>query len=283
MQQWMRHAITATAAAAFLVLDPGPTPVTALAPCGDFDECKVLVEINATDGDIGFHFLMDADDLVRAKLVDPNGTKIFEEKVRGALRRQRLTETFAESAEPLCRRDPQADPDEEIVGIRRFIERWAAGTYVFTGRTADGEKLTGQALLSYALPAAPAAVAFDPATGVVSWAAGADLGRCASAARLDRLVNRGVLPLHPRDVPIAAWEVVLEPDVDTGSPIAQMTFTVRVPGGIAPRSVTVPAQHLAALPPDTPVKIEVGAIGIGDNATFTEVDGFCVNEVQGCD
>ena len=36
---------------------------TATEPCGDFGECKVLVEINASDGDIGFHFLMDGDDL----------------------------------------------------------------------------------------------------------------------------------------------------------------------------------------------------------------------------
>jgi len=27
----------------------------------------------------------------------------------------------------------------------------------------------------------------------------------------------------------------------------------------------------------------VGAIGGQDNATFTEADGFCVNEDEGCD
>jgi hypothetical protein len=47
--------------------------------------------------------------------------------------------------------------------------------------------------------------------------------------------------------------------------------------------VTVPAEYLASLPDDTPVKIEVGAIGGEDNATFSEADGFCVNEVEGCD
>jgi hypothetical protein len=30
------------------------------------------------------------------------------------------------------------------------------------------------------------------------------------------------------------------------------------------------------------MKVEVGAIGVGDNATFTEADGFCVNQVAGC-
>ena len=43
----------------------------------------------------------------------------------------------------------------------------------------------------------------------------------------------------------------------------------------------MPAEYLASLPNNTPVKIEVGAIGVTDNATFTEADGFCVNEVGG--
>ena len=38
-----------------------------------------------------------------------------------------------------------------------------------------------------------------------------------------------------------------------------------------------------SLPDDTPVKIEVGAIGEDDNATFSEEDGFCINEDEGCD
>ncbi len=54
-------------------------------------------------------------------------------------------------------------------------------------------------------------------------------------------------------------------------------------GDIAPKEVTVPADYLGSLPDDTPVKIEVGAIGVDDNATFTEEDGFCVNEVEGCE
>jgi len=44
----------------------------------------------------------------------------------------------------------------------------------------------------------------------------------------------------------------------------------------------VPQEFLDALPPDTPAKIEVGAIGSTDNATFTEVGDICVNEVNGC-
>lgn len=42
-------------------------------------------------------------------------------------------------------------------------------------------------------------------------------------------------------------------------------------------------EYLNSLPPGPPMKVEVGAIGGEDNATFTEEDGFCVNEDEGCE
>ncbi|MBT8078224.1 MAG: hypothetical protein KJO31_06585, partial [Gammaproteobacteria bacterium] len=77
-------------------------------PCGDLGECKTLVEINSTDGDVGFHFLMDGDEFIRAYLFNPYWKKIFNYVTRRELRDQTLTETFAESAEPLCWYDPDA-------------------------------------------------------------------------------------------------------------------------------------------------------------------------------
>jgi hypothetical protein len=268
------------AALAALALALG-TPAAATEPCGDFGECKALIEINATDGDIGFHFLMDGDDLNAARIDDPAGAKVFEDQAKGPLREQKLTETFAESAEPLCWADPEADPDEEIVSLEEFLERWAAGTYRFTGTADGGERSEGETGLSHELPAAPADVGFDGS--VISWDAGDDLGNCGSWAALADLVADGTLPAHPEDVPVASWEVVLEPDVEDGDPTGELVFRVRVPGGIATREVTVPADYLAALPADTPVKIEVGAIGADDNATFSEEGGFCVNEDAGCE
>ena len=270
------------AAACFLlVIGVSTVPAAATEPCGDFGECKVLIEINASDGDIGFHFLMDGDDLNSARLRAPNGAKVFEDQAKGPLTEQKLTETFAESAEPLCWADPEADPDEEIVTLEEFLDRWAAGTYLFEGSADGGEKSEGETELTYELPAAPADVDFDGS--VISWDAGDDLGNCASFAELADLVTAGVLPEHPQDVTVAAWEIVLEPDVDDGDPTGRLAYAVRVAGDIAPKEVTVPAEYLASLPDDTPVKIEVGAIGVDDNATFTEEEGFCVNEVDGCD
>jgi hypothetical protein len=134
--------------------------------------------------------------------------------------------------------------------------------------------------LTHEIPAAPSGVAFDGT--VISWAAGDDLGRCGSTTELDDLVANGVLPVHPENVPVVAWEIVLEPDVEDGDPTGDLVFNIRVPGNIATKSVTVPADYLASLPDDTPAKVEVGAIGATDNATFTEVVGFCLNEVNGC-
>ena len=265
---------------------------TATEPCDDFGECKALIEINASDGDIGFHFLMDADDLNSARIFDPNGRKVFEDQAKGPLKEQKLTETFAESSEPLCWADTEADPEdlEDIVTLAEFLERWEAGTYTFTGMSDGGEKSAGETELSYELPAAPIELDFDGTS--ISWERPGgstdpeprgDLGNCASAGELDILIGNAVLPVHPADVPVDAWEAVLEPDVDDGDPVSSLVFRIRLPGAIAATEVTVPAEYLASLPDDTPVKIEVGAIGGEDNATFSEKDGFCVNEVEGCD
>ncbi len=262
----------------------GWSVVQATEPCEDFGECKVLIEINATDGDIGFHWLGDADDLRAMRIDDPNGAKVFENRAFGPLREQKLTETFGESAEPLCWPDPEADPDdlEDIVTVREFREIWDPGTYTFRGKGEEGEKLFGETELTYDLPAAPQMVDFDGSA--ISWMPGNDLGNCAPlSGGVGQETVAEVLDIisDPATVAVDAYEVVLEPDVEDGDPVGGLIFSVRVPGDAT--SVTVPADYLASLPDDTPVKVEVGAIGGEDNATFTEVDGFCVNEDEGCE
>jgi len=249
-------------------------------PCDDFGECKALIEINSSDGDIGFHFLMDGDDLNMARIFDAEGRKVFEDQAKGPLKEQKLTETFAESAEPLCWNDPEAEEDELIVYLEEFLARWPAGYYLFEGHSDGGEKSFGETKLTFDLPAAPVEVDFDGEA--ISWAAGNDLGNCANYEILESLVDDGTLPTHPEDITVDSWEIVLEPDVEDGNIVGSHKFSIRVAGDISPLEVSVPEQYLASLPDDTPVKIEVGAIGGEDNATFTEADGFCVNEVGGC-
>jgi hypothetical protein len=276
--------------------------------CGDdedFGECRVLIEINSTDGDIGFHWLADGDDLNATRIDDPDGQKVFENGAFGPLREQKLTESFGESAEPPCwHQDGEADEDE-ILTLRDFRDIWEPGTYAFRGKSDEGEKTVGEAELTYFLPAAPTDLAFDELTGIISWKAGDGLGNCTPEYpdSLEQLYIDGVLGSMPADVPVIAFEVVMEPDVDDTDRRAGLVFSTRVasneldlqaPGDMY--QLTVPADYLASLGDDTPVKIEVGAIGgdfefdeedevdgDADNATFTEEDGFCVNEDEGCE
>jgi len=265
-----------------IALGTGATVAVATEPCDDFGECKALIEINSTDGDIGFHFLMDGDDLNSARIDDPDGVKVFEDKAKGPLKEQKLTETFAESAEPLCWNDPDADPEdlEDVVSLEEFLERWTPGTYLFTGKGDEGEVSEGETELTFELPAAPADLDFDGS--VISWSAGDDLGNCADYDELMKLVTDGILPTHPVAVEVDAWEVVLEPDLEDGEALGNLKFTIRVASDINPMEVTVPMEYLAMFDEDTPGKIEIGAIGGEDNATFTEVP-VCINEVEGCE
>jgi len=266
-------------AAIAVIVGGGANIANAVAPCGDFGECKTLVEINASDGDIGFHFLMDGHDLIRAAILGPRYRTIFRERARGPLRKQYLTETFVESAEPLCW-EPEPEDDEygeEFVTLEEFIDRWQSGTYTFVGFGKEWEWSRGETTLEYDLPAAPAELDYDE--GMVSWEPGTDLGECADSEELDELVEAGVLPIHPASVLVAEWEVVFEADIP-----GNLKYSVRVPGDILEYEVSVPQEFLDSLPANTPAKIEVGAIGFGDNATFFEEGDICVNEDEdGCE
>ena len=127
---------------------------SATEPCGDFGECKVLVEINSSDGDVGFHFLMDGSDLRYGALFNPKHRKIYAYGARRELARQFVTETFNESAEPLCWH-PEPDDDEygePVVTLEEFIDRWMDGTYYFFGIGAGWETSFGQSELTFNLP-----------------------------------------------------------------------------------------------------------------------------------
>jgi len=270
-------------AAVVVIMGITTTVATATEPCDDFGECKVVIELNTTDGDVGFHFLVDGDNLVKIEGMNPKGKKFFKADAKKELREQFMTETFVESAEPVCRQSLAEEEGEVVVTLEEFLERWSPGTYTFKGKADEGEKLKGETELTFKLPAAPVILGFDGS--IISWAAGVDLGKCATEQELtdDFVDPNGPLWEHPRDVEVDAWEVVFEPDVDDGDALGQLKFTIRVAGTIATKAVTVPAEYLASLPFNTPAKIEVGAIGGEDNASFTEKVNVCANAMgDGC-
>lgn len=263
------HPAVAVIAVPALLALGGAHPTMAQEP---FSETKALVEINATDGDIGFHVLLDADAWHKVRIDDPAGKRIFSEKAKGALAEQGLTENFFESDEPLCSPELGEEEGELVVTLGEFQQHFPAGDYIFTGKSNEGDTLTDTATLTYNLPAAPDIEDFDGTGNVptsdteIFWAAGDDLGECP----FDRLVP------PPGSIQEVGWEVVVEPaDEEAVSPLR--VFSVQLPA--EQTRVTVPQEFLDTYVAQgiTVFKFEVGAIEASGNQTFSE-GIFCTVE-----
>ncbi|MEJ8567160.1 hypothetical protein [Elongatibacter sediminis] len=247
----------------------------------EFDETQVLIEINATDGDAGFHAKFDAGAWKEVRMNDPDGMKLLDEKAFANLRLQGLTENFFESAEPVC--DPEdSEDDEPVVSLAEFISRFPAGDYTLFGKTNEGEHFAGDAELTYDLPAAPdiddtdgaAFVDGDPV--VIAWGPGEDLGeKCHDPD----LIEAEIIA-DPAEVVVVGWEVVVEPaDGDGIEP--ERVFSVQLPPGQT--EVTVPAEFIETYIDVNDVeefKFEVGAIEASGNQTFSEGE-FCIVDEAG--
>jgi hypothetical protein len=237
-----------------------------------FDEIKVLVEINATDGDIGFHALLDGDAWDQVTVDDPSGITIFQEMAQGPLAEQGLTENFFESSEPVCAAELVEEEGERFVTLSEFQERFPAGTYTFVGSTRESGMLTGTGELTYNLPAAPDIAGFDGTGNVptddanVQWSHGDDLGVCPF---------EGLHPA-PEAVQEAGWQVVVEPEDDESvSPLR--VFSVDLTPEVT--SVRVPQEFLDAYVAQgvNVFKFEIVAIEESGNQTASE-GIFCVTE-----
>jgi hypothetical protein len=230
-----------------------------------FSETKVIVEINATDGDIGFHALLDADAWHEVTISEPGGHLLFKEKAKGSLAEQGLTENFFESDEPLCSPTLVEEEDDVVVTLAEFQERFPAGDYVFIGKSNEGDTLADTATLTYNLPAAPDIEDFDGTGNVptgdaeIFWDEGEDLGECPFD---------GLIP-PPGSVAEVGWEITVEPeDEEAVSPLR--VFTIQLPPNQT--SVIVPQDFLDSYVAQgvTVFKFEVGAIEASGNQTFSE-------------
>jgi len=114
----------------------------------EYDEAKLFLEENRTDGDLGLHFKVDGEGWKRLRLRGPDkhGRKrrsLFNILVQGNLGHViGLTEIFSESAEPSFDELPR---DE-------FLSLFPEGEYCFFGKTSDGIRMKGVTTLSHTLP-----------------------------------------------------------------------------------------------------------------------------------
>jgi len=296
------------------------TTANAESPCpswgsyNEFGECKVLVEMNASDGDVGFHFLVDGDNLIRTSMFNPHWRKIWSYYVRRELRDQTLTESFNESAEPLCF-DPVLDNDvedeetfdndeEDFRTLAEFVDLWKEGRYYFVGLDNEWAWSAGKTHLTFNLPAAPVEVDFEleeedgDVEGEISWQMGEDFGMCSEfglgipdGVTLVTEIGSG----DEDHETIVAWEIVLEPEFEDDDPNSQkgLVYSTRVGADgleeecefdedegedVCFYEQEIPDDYLESLPDNTLVKAEIGAITSTDNATFTEEGEWCIND-----
>lgn len=224
---------------------------------GEFDEARVIIEINATDGDAGFQGIVDGEPWDAIKLTNPWGVPVFRHRALYAAHRQGMTELMWESAEP---------PFDELP-LSEFLERFKAGPYRFFARTIEGGFLESTAFLTHHLPDGP--VITTPAGGAV---VDPDLDLIVTwdpvTTQFDE-AGPGTGP--PLVSPIVKYSVTCEADDDGPGKVIK---TDVYDGTLA----VIPSTFLE---PDRHWKVEIGAQEASDNSTFREVP-FCTHDEGEC-
>lgn len=228
----------------------------------EFAETAIFFEYNSTDLDLGLHIFWDAEGWEEVEVKDPDGDEIFEVENGGGLNKIGSTEVFTESAEPpLCPEDVEEEDCDVEAAIEEFQNKFEEGEYKFHGRTVDGKRLKGSAMLMYALPAAPEITSpgepeegVDPDPGsiaMIEWEDTSELG----------------------DEEIVGWEVVAEAVIEVDGEERLFLNTGTFPAGttmftVSPEFFTLVEDAGEDL---KELKAEVIAIGANGNKTITEV------------
>jgi hypothetical protein len=197
-------------------------------------DARLIVEINATDGDAGLQVFLDGEPWRSMAISGPDGRTILAVEAEGRLTNFGLTELFSESSEP---------PFDEFP-LARFNALFPEGTYNLAGTTVEGQRLVGRATLTHAFPDGPRIV--SPADG-------------ATVAR-DDLVARWKPVTTPAGIRIAGYRAI----VTREDPLRVLSVDLRA----AVNRVEIPSEFLE---PGTEYKLEVQAIEASGNQTLTEI------------
>ena len=110
-----------------------------------FGVAQLYFELNDTDGDLGFHGLIDGDAWKSLEIEGPNDLVLLNVWARGSLRRQGMTEIFFESEEPQFSELPPA----------QFFKRFPQGLYDIEAITLEDEELEATIRISHVISARP--------------------------------------------------------------------------------------------------------------------------------
>lgn len=216
-----------------------------------YDEATLYFELNNTDGDLGFHGLIDGEAWKRLEIENPNERRLLKCVVRSQLRRQGLTEFFFESAEPTF--------DE--LAPEKFFRRFPEGEYEISGITLEGDELESVVTITHLLPAPPANLQVND----LSVPDDCDEGPVPVVNEPVIITWDPVTHSHPElgrtnePIEVVRYEVVVEHE-DSGS-----VFSVNLPPEI--NSMEVPMEFLSL---GEEFKLEVLVREASGNQTATE-------------
>ena len=114
-------------------------------PTIPFDDARLEIEYNATDGDAGFQVFADAEEWTQFEIFRPDGRRILNFRTDGNLNDFGLTELFSESSEP---------PFTELP-FAQFKKMFPAGNYRFEGETIDGLEMASSVWFAHRVLEAP--------------------------------------------------------------------------------------------------------------------------------
>jgi hypothetical protein len=206
-----------------------------------FSQAKIIIEVNATDGDGGIQISVDAEGWNRLEVIDPDRQKVFDVSGTGSVGMTGVTELFFESAEPSF----------EELPLDQLLARFREGDYRFVGTTVDGKQLAGRATLKHNIPAGPTVI--SPSEGAAP--------NPNSPVVVDWNPVTDPFPGTSLPVTIAGYQVIVE----RVKPLPLLVFSVHLPATVT--KVTIPGEFIQA---SADYKFEVLAIEASGNQTITE-------------
>ena len=204
-----------------------------------FEDARLKIEYNATDGDAGLQIFADTEEPWREiRVTNPAGEPLAHFEADAVIEDFGLTELFSESSEPPFTEFP----------FEEFKHLFPEGTYTFTGVTIDGARLQGSFALTHDVPDGPHITA--PSEG--------------ETLSEDELVVTWNPVTTPRGVDVVAYEVIVVDDA--GAPSGgERTLDVTLPATAS--RFPVPGEFLVR----GTYKVEVLAIDDNGNQTLNQV------------
>ena len=199
-----------------------------------FRDAHLIVETNATEGDARLALFLDHEPWRSVALYGPNGSKILDIHIDGALSGYGLTELFSKSSE---------SPFEKLP-LEQFKKSFLPGSYRLTGTTIEGQPVQSTLTLTHDVPRGPKVTV--PEDGATVSATG--------------LVVTWERVTEPAGITILGYQVVITNE--------EKSRVLRVDLPANATSFIVPAEFLES---GEEYKLEVMAIEKGRNQTFTEV------------